>query len=81
MIFTKKDGVDQKIMDEMHRGVTKWEGVGAYTNDETNVMVTMISKYEIHQMKQLVKSIDPKAFVILDEGCNVVNGNYEKRLT
>ena len=81
LIFTKKDGVDQKIMDEMHRGVTKWEGVGAYTNDETNVMVTMISKYEIHQMKQLVKSIDPKAFVILDEGCNVVNGNYEKRLT
>ena len=81
LIFTKKDGVDQKIMDEMHRGETKWEGVGANTNDETNVMVTMISKYEIHQMKQLVKSIDPKAFVILDEGCNVVNGNYEKRLT
>ena len=68
-------------MDEMHRGVTKWEGVGAYTKEDTHVMVTMISKYEIHQIKRLVKSIDPKAFVILSEGCNVVNGNYEKRLT
>lgn len=81
LIFTKKEGIDRLIMDEMHRGVTKWEGVGAYTNEDTHVMVTMISKYEIHQIKRLVKSIDPKAFVILSEGCNVVSGNYEKRLT
>ena len=31
MIFTKKLGISQAIMDQMGRGVTNWDGAGAYT--------------------------------------------------
>lgn len=35
MIFTKQEGIDQKILKQTGRGVTEWTGVGAYTKEET----------------------------------------------
>ncbi len=79
MIFTKKDGIDQAIMTEMGRGVTKWEGVGAYTNEDTHILYVMISKYEIDQIKEIIHRVDPHAFITFNEGSSVL-GNFEKRL-
>lgn len=79
MIFTKQEGVDKAIMEQTGRGVTNWDGEGAYTKETASVLMVMISKYEVHQLKQVVHSIDPDAFMIFTEGC-YVDGNFEKRL-
>jgi len=79
MIFTKKDGIDKAINEQTRRGVTKWDGCGAYTKESTQVLVTCINKYEVNEVMDLVHSIDPQAFVIVDENV-IVNGNFEKRL-
>ena len=63
----------------MGRGVTCWNGQGAYTGEESKILVTVISKYEINQLKRIVLEKDPKAFIIFNEGLNVT-GNFEKRL-
>ena len=79
MIFTKKEGIEQAVMSEMGRGVTKWEGVGAYTNENSHILYIMISKYEVDQLKEIIHRVDPQAFIIFNEGSSVV-GNFEKRL-
>lgn len=79
MIFSKKEGIAQAIMEQMGRGVTDWNGEGAYTGEESKIMFVMINKYEVPQVKHIVKEIDPKAFMIFTEGCSVA-GNFEKRL-
>jgi uncharacterized membrane-anchored protein YitT (DUF2179 family) len=79
MIFTKKTGISQAIMDRTGRGVTNWDGAGAYTNKTSYILMVMISKYEVAQIKQIVHEIDPHAFMIFTEGCSV-DGNFEKRL-
>ena len=79
MIFTKKDGIDKLINEKTRRGVTKWEGCGAYTKESTQILVSCISKYEVNDMMEIVQSIDPQAFVIVDENV-IVNGNFEKRI-
>lgn len=79
MIFTKKDGIDKAINEKTRRGVTKWDGCGAYTKESTHVLVSCINKYEINDMMEMIQSIDPQAFVIVDENV-MVNGNFEKRL-
>ena len=80
MIFTKKEGISNLIMTELKRGVTRWEGEGAYTNETTHVLVVMISKYERGRLLELVHSVDPNAFVMINEGTSVY-GNFSKRLT
>lgn len=79
MIFTKKEGISNAIIDSLGRGVTNWDGCGAYTNEKTYVLVTVISKYEVPRLKRIVHRIDPSAFMIFSEGMGVT-GNFEKRL-
>ncbi|MCI9380903.1 MAG: YitT family protein [Dorea sp.] len=79
MIFTKKLGISQAIMEQTGRGVTTWDGEGAYTRMRSYILFVMISKYEVGQIKQIVHGIDPNAFMILTEGSTVI-GNFEKRL-
>ncbi len=79
MIFTKKVGISKAIMEQTGRGVTNWDGEGAYTNRTSYILFVLISKYEVAQLKRIVRSLDPNAFMIFTEGCSV-DGNFEKRL-
>ena len=80
MIFTKSEGMAEAIMEEMRRGVTTWEGMGAYTKEDSHVIVTVLSKYEEPILKDIVARIDPNAFVIIQENTRIL-GNFEKRFT
>ena len=80
MIFTKHEGIDQKILKQTGRGVTEWTGVGAYTKEKTKILICCINKYEQSEFIDIIHSIDPNAFVIADEGVSVMSGNFEKRL-
>ena len=79
MIFTKVEGIDKLILEQLNRGVTYWQGNGAYTHEGTNILVTVASKYEATFIRKIVTNVDPNAFIIVSEGVSVV-GNFEKRL-
>lgn len=79
MIFTKKNGIDLDILRKTARGVTEWQGIGAYTGEPENILVTVINKYEIGTFLDIIHQTDPNAFVIRDDGV-AVSGNFEKRL-
>lgn len=79
MIFTKRKDLYHIIIDKMDRGTTYWKGIGGYTETDTYVVISVLSKYEIHQLKHLLEKEDPDAFVIVNEGLAVL-GNYEVRL-
>ncbi|MFV0479997.1 MAG: YitT family protein [Anaerorhabdus sp.] len=79
MIFTKNQEIKRLIIEEVERGVTYWKGLGGYTHQETEVLVTVVSKYEIHRLKRILKENDPNAFMILSDNLQVY-GSYKKRL-
>ena len=79
LIFSKKKGIASEIMQQLKRGVTCWDGEGAYTHEKEHVLYVIVSKYEVNRIKQIVREIDPQAFVSITEGSMVI-GNYEKRL-
>ena len=79
MIFTKNPDVKKMIMEKYGRGVTYWVGQGAYTNTDTEVLVTICNKFEVNRIKKDVLLLDPKAFITVSEGLQVTGG-YEKRI-
>lgn len=79
MIFTKKEDLHKKIMANMRRGTTYWKGVGGFTETDTYVLVTALSKYEVAVLKKVLEKEDPNAFVIVSEGQEMI-GNYEVHL-
>lgn len=80
MIFTKKEGLSDAILHELNRGVTTWEGEGAYTQKGAHVLVTVISKYEEHHLREIIARIDPDAFMIINDNARVA-GYFQKRFT
>jgi uncharacterized membrane-anchored protein YitT (DUF2179 family) len=81
LIFTKDKEcrlVDY-ITKEMVRGVTYWNGYGGYTGADMTIMCVCLSKYEVDDLIQKAKQIDPQAFLVTQEGVSV-HGNYVKKL-
>lgn len=81
LIITKDHdpALERRIMEEIGRGVTAWEGQGAYTGDDVRVLCVCLSKYEIEQLQQTVRSIDPHAFIMVQEGLHIT-GNFKRHL-
>ncbi len=79
MIFTHHPEIKEQIMSEYVRGVTCWKGIGAYTGNETEVLVTVVAKNEVEDVKRDILRLDPQAFIIVHEG-TTVTGGYQKRL-
>lgn len=78
-IFTKDPELYHVILQKLGRGVTHWKAVCGYTETDTYVIITIISKYEIAPLRQMLLEKDPHAFVIMSEGPEIF-GNFEKRL-
>lgn len=79
MIFTKNTEIKHLINNVIRRGVTHWDGKGAYTGDTMDVIVTIVAQSEVEDLRKLVKKTDPRAFIILNENLKV-EGGFEKRL-
>lgn len=79
MVFTRNREIKHIINQEMVRGATYWDGFGSYTNEMTEVFVSIVSQEEVPTIKKLVHKHDPKAFIIITENLKVAGG-FEKRL-
>ena len=79
MIFTKNKIICETILHELNRGVTYWKGVGGYTEVDTYVFYSVLSKYEVRILQESLKIQDPDAFVVVTEQDQVL-GNFEIRL-
>jgi len=80
MIFTKKPGLADAILHDLNRGATIWDGQGAYTREDTQVLVTVISKYEEPHLREIIAKHDENAFMIISDNIRVV-GLFNKRFT
>ena len=79
-IITKhKDEMADAIMRGLSRGVTEWASVGAYTEEPSEVLYVIISKYEITRLRNIIYRCDRNAFVVIGDKVHVY-GNFLKRL-
>lgn len=81
LIFTREDEsvLADFIIKQLGRSVTYWDGVGAYTKDDVRVLCVCLSKYEIEELLHMVHSVDPHAFLTVQEGVRVF-GNFPRKL-
>ncbi len=79
LIITSNPEVKNRLLNEIHRGVTEWSAKGAYTGNDKELLLCIMNRYEVRQVKKIVHETDPKAFMLLTAG-KMVQGNFESRL-
>ena len=61
----------------LHRGVTLLEGKGAYSGAHRDVIMCVIKRQQIGQLKRLVRAKDERAFFIVTNAKNVFGNGFE----
>lgn len=64
--------ISHEIMERLHRGVTIIKGQGGYTGRDEQILYTVISFRELPQLKQLIRGVDPSAFVVVTDTLEVM---------
>jgi uncharacterized membrane-anchored protein YitT (DUF2179 family) len=77
IITDKKEEIATKIMDDLGRGVTLLEGRGAYTGAEKGIVFCIVSQLQISRLKDVVRAIDPSAFVIVSNVAEVLGEGFQ----
>lgn len=80
-VITKADTkiIEKEVFNQLGRGVTRWNTIGAYTNEQSHALYILLSKYEVGRLKEIVHKYDSDAFLVMKEGVKV-DGNYLKKL-
>ena len=73
IISSKWEEISHEILKDIRRGVTIIKGEGGYMRNEEHILYAVIAFTEIGQLKRLVRSIDPSAFVVISDTLEVVN--------
>ena len=80
MYIISKDNerIAKEIQTALHRGVTFLSGQGAYTGTEQKIILCAIRRLQLPQVKAIVKSIDPNAFIILLKAHEVLGLGFDE---
>jgi len=77
LIITKDyEKVAETISERLERGATFLHGEGTYSRKGTKVVLTAVKKQQVAELKELVVSIDPDAFIIVQEAHQVLGDGF-----
>jgi len=68
--------ISQKIFENIVRGATSFDAKGAYTQEDKDVLLIVMSSKELVAMKDIVKGIDENAFVIVTDVKEVLGKGF-----
>ncbi|WP_091220436.1 YitT family protein [Paenibacillus sp. BC26] len=72
------DEIGLQITKEMERGVTIFPAKGAYSGKQKQVLYCVVARHEIRQLKSIVRSIDPLAFIVISEVHDVLGEGFKE---
>ena len=79
LIITKEyKEVALEIGQKLQRGATLLRGEGAYSGNETKVILTAVKRQQLAELKELVNNVDPEAFVIVQEAHQVLGDGFAR---
>ena len=80
IITNKEPEVRHAILHELDRGVTRLSGLGGYTDDIRPILLCVVQQSEFTKLKQLVKLVDSRAFVIVTDATEVLGEGFKLQL-
>ena len=67
IVSEKHEQIRQAILHKVSRGVTMLHAEGGYGRKETEVILSIVSNYELPKVQRLAREIDPNSFVVISQ--------------
>ena len=77
IITTNPQPVAQRVIGELQRGVTVWQGIGMYSGQTRDVLFCTVSRAEVNPIKAIIHEADPQAFVVIGEAYEALGEGFK----
>ena len=69
--------INERLLNELGRGVTRIAGHGGYTGEGREVLLCVVTRQQTSHLKTIIYEIDPSAFVIIGNATEVHGGGFK----
>ena len=76
IISSEHERIAREIGLKLDRGATYLHGEGSYSGNDTKVILTVVKKQQVAELKRLIMEIDAKAFVVVQEAHQVLGEGF-----
>lgn len=73
------DRIKESIFARLERGVTYLKATGGYTGHDKNILLCVVTRQQISELKSIIKESDPAAFVILADVHEVMGEGFNEK--
>jgi len=77
VVSMHSEAIAVRVLDELGRGATYLEGSGAFTDSQMKILMCVITRFELTDLKRLVREVDPNAFTVILDASDVV-GRFDR---
>ena len=78
MVITDSDReIRAGILSEINRGVTTIEATGGFSENPKKLLLCVSKSHQTEKLKNIIQSIDPKAFVIVNESKEILGNGFQ----
>ncbi|REJ27632.1 MAG: hypothetical protein C6P37_11025 [Caldibacillus debilis] len=77
IITDKVEAVKEKILHNLDRGLTILKAYGGFTEEERNILLVVFDQTEFTNLKQMVKTVDTSAFVVVLDASEVLGKGFK----
>ena len=78
IISDQHEAISKMINHDLDRGATYLHGEGSYSHQDKKVVLTVVKKQQIAELKRLVVEIDPNAFIVVQEAHQVLGEGFAR---
>lgn len=78
IISPKYQQIAEAIGIRLDRGATLLHGEGSFAHIQTEIVLTVVKKRQLAELKELVMELDPSAFVIVQEAHQVLGDGFSR---
>ncbi|QJT10557.1 YitT family protein [Oceanidesulfovibrio marinus] len=79
IISDSAETIARTVVKTIQRGGTFLEGTGIYSGKRKQVLMVVVNNYQLKRLEETVFSVDPNAFVIVENTFNVLGEGFSRR--
>lgn len=77
IISNRRKIIAVRMMQELDVGVTMMEGIGAYSNVSTEIIMCVMRRQTLPKVRNILKEVDPQAFMIVSSAKEVFGEGFK----
>lgn len=71
IVTSKPEDLQKAIHEELTRGITRIPAKGGYSKEEKEMLMIVITRYELYSLKKIIANVDDKAFTNIVETAGI----------